>query len=99
MAEAMEEAAAAPARTPDRMRRNRLIGFALALAVFAADQASKWIAIYILQLPERQEIIWTDFFSFRWNKNSGVSMGFLVADTDFKRWLLVAMTGAIAAFV
>jgi signal peptidase II len=39
------------------------------------------------------------FFDLRFVPNPGVSMGFLTADTEVTRWLLVGLTGAIALFV
>src|SRR3954452_20717997 len=99
MAEAVEAAAAVPAAVPDRVRRNRMLGFSLGLAVLAVDQAVKWIVTYILQLPARLEIRWLDIFSLRWTQNTGVSMGFFTAGSETERWLLVAMTAAISVFV
>ena len=39
------------------------------------------------------------FFDLRWVENRGVSLGLLSADGELGRWLLVAMTAAIAIFV
>ena len=83
----------------DRVRRNRLIGLSIALAIFLADQASKWIVTYVLQLQQQREIEVLPIFTLRWVENRGVSMGFLTASSDTMRWLLVALTAAIAAFV
>ncbi|MCC6827608.1 MAG: signal peptidase II [Novosphingobium sp.] len=38
-------------------------------------------------------------FDLRWTENYGVSLGMLTADSSTSRWLLVAMTGAIALVV
>lgn len=84
---------------PASVRRNRAYGFALAFLVFLADQATKWVVIYPLQLEYRQVIEIFAFFDLRWVENYGVSMGMLTASTETGRWLLVAMTGAIATFV
>ena len=84
---------------PAAVRRNRAYGFVLAFLVFLADQATKWVVIYPLQLEFRQVIEITGFFDLRWVENYGVSMGMLTASSDTGRWLLVAMTGAIATFV
>ncbi|MBV8687845.1 MAG: signal peptidase II [Alphaproteobacteria bacterium] len=100
MAEAVEgEATASPPAVPDRVRRNRVLGLSVALAVFAVDQASKWIVTYILQLEARQKIELLPIFELRWVPNPGVSMGFLTAGSHLGRWALVAMTAAIAIFV
>jgi len=82
------------------MRRNhRTLGFALAGVVFLVDQLSKWAVTYPLRLMERGIVEVLPFFDLKWVENRGVSMGFLHADTETGRWLLVAMTAAIAAAV
>ena len=77
--------------------RNR--GYALALAVFAIDQLMKWIMIGPLVLRQIREIVLLPIFSFNYTENAGVSLGLLTAETETARWLLVALTGAIAAGV
>src|SRR6218665_2189645 len=52
-----------------------------------------------LRLREVGLIDLLPFFDLRWTENYGVSLGLLTADTDTGRWLLVAMTGAIALLV
>lgn len=96
-----EDGAPPPAPLPavDRLRRNRTQAFALALFIFAADQISKYVITYPLQLQQRRVIELLPFFDLRWVENYGVSMGFLTASTDTGRWLLVAMTAGIALFV
>ncbi|MDB5668340.1 MAG: lspA [Alphaproteobacteria bacterium] len=84
---------------PPAVRKNRAYGYVLALLVFLADQATKWVVIYPLQLQFRGEISILSFFDLRWVENRGVSMGMLTANSDTTRWLLVAMTTAIALFV
>ncbi len=86
-------------RDTERMRKNRRIGVAVAAVIFVVDQAVKWVVTFPLQLPHRQTIELLPFFTLRWLKNTGVSMGLLNADSDTGRWLLVALTVAIAAFV
>ena len=86
-------------RDAARMRKNRTIGLSVAGFVFLVDQAVKWVVTYPLQLPHRQEIELLPFFTLRWLKNTGVSMGLLNAGSETGRWLLVALTSAIAAFV
>jgi signal peptidase II len=82
-----------------RVRRNRWIGLSAALLVFLIDQATKWAVIHPLQLYQRGQIELASFFNLTWTENRGVSMGFLPADTDTVRWLLVGLTSAIAIFV
>ncbi|HEX8239772.1 MAG TPA: signal peptidase II [Allosphingosinicella sp.] len=88
-----------PSRDTERVRKNRRTGLTVALAVFLIDQAMKWVVTYPLQLPHRQTIELLPFFTLRWLKNTGVSMGLLNAGSEMGRWLLVALTAGIAAFV
>ena len=74
----------------------RLLGIMLASIVFIADQAVKYAMIGPLQLKSRSVIHIMQQFDFRWAENRGVSMGFLTADSDTARWMLVALTGSIA---
>jgi len=91
----------AEAAPPDRLRlkRNRTFGLIVALMVFALDQATKWVVTHPLQLEFREVIEITAFFDLRWVRNTGISLGLLSADGEVGRWLLVAMTTAIAVFV
>ncbi len=78
---------------------HRTLGFGLAAAIFVFDQLTKWIVTYPLELQQRGEIRLLPFFDLRWVENRGVSMGFLTADTDLGRWLLVLLTAGISAGV
>jgi signal peptidase II len=82
-----------------RLRRTRAIALVIAFLVFALDQASKWVVAYPLQLEFRHSIELTDFFNLTFVRNTGVSLGLLPAGGELGRWLLVAMTAAIAIFV
>ncbi|MBV9371766.1 MAG: signal peptidase II [Alphaproteobacteria bacterium] len=90
-------------RARDEVRRNRAVGLAIAILVLAADQLSKWAVLNPLRLVERslggEGIVLLPFFRFIYVENPGISMRFLPADGHVARWLLVALTGAIAAFV
>ena len=86
-------------RDLERARKNRIVGLSVAFTIFVTDQAVKWVVTYPLQLPHRMTIDVLPFFKLRWLKNTGVSMGLLNADSETGRWLLVALTTAIAAFV
>ena len=100
MTEAEIEALRASA-LPDqaRLKRNRKFGLAIALIVFLADQAAKWVVTWPLQLKFRHAIELASFFDLRWVENTGISLGLLSADGELGRWLLVALTAAIAIFV
>jgi len=86
-------------RDTERTRKNRIVGLWVAAAIFVIDQAVKWVVTYPLQLPHRLNIDVLPFFKLTWLKNTGVSMGLLNAESETGRWLLVALTAAIAAFV
>lgn len=75
---------------------HRALGFGVAAAVLVADQISKWLIMAVVQLPMRGLIEITSFFDLRWVENYGVSMGFLIAGSNKERWILVAVTAAIA---
>ncbi len=76
--------------------RFRLQGIILASLIFIADQAVKYAMIGPLQLKSRSVIHIMQQFDLRWAENRGVSMGFLTADSDVARWMLVALTASIA---
>jgi len=78
---------------------NRNTAYLVALAIFVVDQVSKWIMIGPLALQARGQIVLLPIFNFTWVENRGISLGMAQAQTDGHRWLLVAMTAAIAAGV
>jgi signal peptidase II len=82
-----------------RQKRTRSVALVIAFLVFALDQAIKWVVAYPLQIEFRRSIEIVDFFNLTFVKNNGVSLGLLPADGALGRWLLVAMTAAIAIFV
>lgn len=82
-----------------QVRRNRIVGLTVAAIVFALDQIVKYVVTVPLQLEDRRVIELLPFFDLRFVPNFGVSMGFLTADSDLSRWLLVGLTAAIALFV
>ena len=75
------------------------LGFGVAALVFLLDQLTKFWILNIVRLPERGTIEVLPFFRLTYVENIGVSMGLFNAYTDVGRWLLVAVTGAIAATV
>jgi signal peptidase II len=78
----------------------RGVGLVLALTIFIIDQVIKHWVVYGLglSLPGDQRYV-LPFFNFTFTKNPGVSLGLFTAGSPEGRWALVAMTGAIAAFV
>ncbi|PAX07147.1 signal peptidase II [Sphingomonas lenta] len=82
------------------MRNLPRIGLVTALVVFLADQVSKWFVtgpLGIRALGDARELL--PIFDLRFVPNMGVSLGLLQADSDASRWLLVALTAAIATGV
>ena len=70
-----------------------------ALVILIADQVSKWTMIGPLALEQVQQIVLLPIFNFTWVRNFGISLGLAQAQNDTQRWLLVAMTAAIAVVV
>lgn len=77
----------------------RTIGFALAFIVFLADQLIKWLMVGPLQLHVVRQIELLPIFNLTWTENYGISLGLFNAESDFGRWVLVAVTAAIATGV
>ncbi len=80
----------------NKIKAYRVQAIILASLVFIADQIIKNAMIGPLQLKSRGVIHIISFFDLRWAENRGVSMGFLTAESDLQRWLLVGLTAAIA---
>ena len=80
---------------------HRKLGLAAALVVLLLDQYLKYFVTHTLELayPYAKPVYLAPFFSLTWTQNFGVSMGFLRADTEIMRWLLVALLGVISAGV
>ena len=76
---------------------NRRLGFVIAAAVFALDQLTKWIVTGPLGLNQLgDQIVLLPIFNFTYTENNGISLGLLNAETSVGRWMLVALTSAIA---
>lgn len=80
-------------------RSYRRQGLFLAAFVFVMDQAVKYMVAVPLALESRGSVEIVPFFNLTWAQNFGVSMGLLTAQSPLQRWLLVALTGVIAAIV
>lgn len=79
--------------------RDRSFGFAIALVVFAVDQLAKWFVSGPLNLEAVGQIYLFPIFNFTWTENNGISLGLFNATTEVGRWMLVAITSAIAVGV
>lgn len=79
---------------------DRRAAFAVAALVFGLDQLTKWIVTGPLGIDrhgDQLEII--SIFNLTYTENHGISLGLLTASSDAARWMLVAMTSAIALAV
>jgi signal peptidase II len=74
----------------------RLFGFSVALIVLILDQLAKWVVAGPLKLQWVGQIYILPIFNLTWVENIGISLGILNAHTELERWLLVAVTAAIA---
>jgi signal peptidase II len=82
------------------MNVTRGIGLLTAVLVFLIDQGAKYYVTGPLGLNYRDASLTVlPFFDIRFVQNIGVSLGLLPADGALMRWLLVALTGGIAAGV
>jgi signal peptidase II len=76
---------------------NRTIAYGFALLIFVADQVSKWFVAGPLGLQlEGQQIKLLPIFDLTRVHNFGISLGLAQAQNDTQRWILVAITAAIA---
>jgi signal peptidase II len=75
----------------------RRLGFAIAFLVFAIDQLTKyWVTgpLGVNQLGDQLTLL--PIFNFTYTENQGISLGLLNATNPVGRWMLVALTSAIA---
>lgn len=78
----------------------RVLGLLVAAAVFLIDQVAKYYVTGPLGLNVQDASLTVlPIFDLRFVKNVGVSLGLLPASGATMRWLLVLLTGAIAAGV
>jgi signal peptidase II len=75
---------------------NRRLGFLVALLVFALDQLVKWIVTGPLHVQDLEHYYLLPFFQLTYTQNIGISLGQLQATSEVGRWMLVALTTAIA---
>jgi len=77
--------------------RNNYIGYFIALCVFGLDQLVKWIVTGPLGINLiGDQLYLLPFFQFTFIQNFGISLGMFQAQSDAQRWILVAVTAAIA---
>ena len=76
--------------------RERSLGFSIAVAIFALDQLTKWLVSGPMHLKAVGQVYLLPFFNLTWTENNGISLGLFNATTELGRWMLVAVTSAIA---
>jgi signal peptidase II len=76
--------------------RKASLGFAVAALVFFLEQITKWIVLGPLDLRNVGLIEMLPIFDLRYTENHGISLGLFQATSDAMRWVLVALTSAIA---
>jgi signal peptidase II len=75
----------------------RSLGFLVALIVFALDQLTKWLVTGPMHLNSRgDQLVLLPIFNLTYTENQGISLGLLNATNPVGRWMLVAVTAAIA---
>ena len=79
--------------------RERTVGLLVALAIFVADQLTKWMVIGPLDLRLVRQIEILPFFNLTWVENYGISLGLFEARSGTGQWILIAVTSAIAVGV
>jgi signal peptidase II len=80
--------------------RNLRFGIIAAVVVFALDQLVKWIVTGPLGVNTiGAQLYLLPIFQFTYTQNQGISLGLLNATTEIGRWMLVALTAAIAVGV
>ncbi|WP_283419928.1 signal peptidase II [Sphingopyxis sp. Geo48] len=83
--------------------RSPHLGFGLVIAAiaFVLDQAAKWIVTVPLSLETKPygQIELLPFFNLTWAQNYGISLSMFSDQSPTTRWVLVAVTGIVAAAV
>src|SRR3954451_18947871 len=75
----------------------RRFGFLVAIFIFALDQLAKWIVTGPLALNQLgDQLVLLPVFNLTYTQNEGISLGLLNATNPVGRWMLVALTSAIA---
>ena len=79
---------------------DRRLGFLIAAVVFALDQLTKWTVTGPLALNQLgDQLVLLPIFNLTYTENNGISLGLLNATNPTGRWMLVALTSAIAIAV
>lgn len=71
------------------------LGLVITALIAAADQASKYVILYVINLPEHGSAVILPFLDMTMVWNSGISYGWMQAGGEAGRWLLVGFTSII----
>lgn len=78
----------------------RNIAVLTGVGVFLLDQLSKWLIVHVLDLINLQIIhVFPPLLTFRMGWNRGINFGLFASDADTARWVLIALSLAISAWV
>ena len=76
------------------------LAFWTGMAVFWIDQALKLYILHVVRLHERLAVdVFPPFLNLRMAWNRGVNFGLFAGDSQWTRWVLIAIALAICAFV
>ncbi len=78
---------------------SRFAAYWVALAIFIADQLTKWLVLAPLDLRTVGQIYLLPIFNLTYTENYGTAFGLFPAGSETARWVLVAFTAAIAVAV
>lgn len=74
--------------------------FWVALVIFLADQVTKYLVVHVMNLDRLLAIdIWPPFLNLRMAWNYGINFGLLAQNTDWMRWVLIAVALIISGAV
>lgn len=70
------------------------------IAVFVADQVSKYVVVHGMRLAEVLALdVWPPYLNLRMAWNRGVNFGLFSNDAEIMRWVLIALALVISAWV
>ena len=74
--------------------------FWVALVIFLADQVTKYLVVHVMNLDRLLAIdIWPPYLNLRMAWNYGINFGLLAQNTDWMRWVLIAVALIISGAV
>ena len=77
----------------------RLAGL-VAVAVFALDQATKYLVVHAMDLARVLAIdVWPPYLNLRMAWNQGINFGLFAGEGETTRWVLIVLSLAISAWV